>query len=172
MKKIFVLLFLFSLISFAQEERVVVREIESDDDEMGMPMPRGGHGMMMKQLNLSDDQQKQFDKLHDEMEKKQIDLRAKVKSLRVDLKGLFRDDKPDQAKIESKIAEISKLQTEMKLAHIGFWFNVNKLLNAEQQKVWKRHAMMMGREKMNGMMHKPLMKKKMRMMKEPREDDD
>jgi Spy/CpxP family protein refolding chaperone len=128
--------------------------------------------MVMEELNLTDDQQKQFGKLHDEMEKKQIDLRSKVQSLRVDLKGLFRDEKPDQGKIESKINEISKLQNEMKHAHVGFWFSVNKILNADQQKAWKQHAMMMGKGHGKGMMHRPMMKKKFRMMKERMDDDD
>ena len=107
------------------------------------------------------------------MEKKQIELQAKIQSLRVDLRGLFRDEKPNQDKIESKISEISKLQTETKLAHIGMWFSVNKLLTSEQQKMWKEMGMM----HMQGNGQMPMMKHRMKIMKghkehEEKDDDD
>lgn len=174
MKKLLFLFFLFSVISFAQQKEVIVREIDDDDNDGGMMMQRYGHGpgMIVEELNLTDDQQKQFGKLHDEMEKKQIDLRAKIKSLRVDVKGLFREEKPEQGKIESKINEISKLQNEMKLNHLNFWFSVNKILNADQQKIWKQHYLMMGESFGKGVHHRPMMKKKMRMMRERMEEDD
>ena len=142
---------------------------EDDDD-----MPMMDHEMMMKHLKLTDDQKKQIGKLHDDMEKKQIELRSKIQSLRVDLRGLFRDDKPEQGKIESKVSEIGKLQTEMKLTHLGCWFSVGKLLTDDQKKMWKKHGMMMGMERMRGRAPMPMMKHKMRIMKghEEKEDDD
>jgi Spy/CpxP family protein refolding chaperone len=112
---------------------------------LAQPGPSGGgrgcdsQGMcrMEKKLDLNADQQKNFEALRSEMQKKQIDLAAKVKTLRVDLRDLFDNDAPDQNSIEAKMTEISKLQNEMKLNHTDFWFSVNKILTAEQQKVWK-----------------------------------
>ncbi len=171
MKKLLLMLFLIGTFAIAQDKKVVVRVDDGDDDDM--PMPMMDHEMMMRHLDLTDDQQKQVSKLHDDMEKKQIELRSKVQTLRIDLRGLFRDDKPDQGKIESKISEISKLQNEIKLAHTGCWFSVNKLLTADQQKMWKRHARM-GMMQMHGKTPMPMMKHKMRIMKghEDKEDDD
>ena len=174
-------------IAVAQEKKVVVKvdddddtpapfiaqEMMTEDDNADMsPME---HGMMMQHLKLTDDQEKQVGKLHDELEKKQIELSSKMQSMRVDLRGLFRDEKPDQGKIESMISGISKLQTEMKLAHVGFWFSVNKLLTPEQQQKWKHHAMMMGTGQMRGRTPMPMMMKhRMKSMKdhEEKEDDD
>ena len=105
------------------------------------PPPFQGKGICAK-LNLSEDQQKQFDKLQSDMQKKQIDLRSKIQSLRIDIKDMFKEDNPDKGKIESKMNEVTKLQAEMKKNHLDFWFGVNQILKPEQQKIWKDHLMM------------------------------
>lgn len=103
-----------------------------------------GKGAICEKLDLSADQQKQFDKLQSDMQKKRIDTRSKIQSLRIDIKDLFNEDNPDKGKIESKMNEVTKLQSEMKKNHLDFWFGVNKILKPEQQKIWKEHRMMMG----------------------------
>jgi Spy/CpxP family protein refolding chaperone len=105
----------------------------------------------MEKLNLTADQQKQFDKLKSDMEKKQIDLRAKVQQMRLELRDLYNEDSPNKTAIESKMSEVSKLQNDMKMNHVDFWFAVNKILTPEQQKIWKEHQMSMGPMGMKGM---------------------
>ncbi len=105
----------------------------------------------MEKLNLTGDQQKQFDKLKSGMEKKQIDLRAKVQQMHLELRDLYTEDSPNKTAIESKMSEISKLQNDMKMNHVDFWFAVNKILTPEQQKIWKEHRMNMGPMGMKGM---------------------
>ncbi len=97
-----------------------------------------------EKLNLSEDQQKQFDKMQSDMQKKQIDLRSKIQSLHIDIKDIFKDDDPDKGKIESKLNEITKLQTEIRKNHLDFWFGVYKILKPDQRKVWKEHRIMFG----------------------------
>lgn len=140
MKRLMILTLLAASFSIAQPGWT------DENDLAGRPAFRGP--MMMKGLDLKGDQEKQVDALRSEMQKKQIDLRAKVQSLRVDMRNLTGSDSPDKGKIESKLGEISKLQNEMKLNHLDFWFSVNKILTAEQQKIWKEHGRMMG--KMDG----------------------
>jgi Spy/CpxP family protein refolding chaperone len=93
---------------------------------------------LVKKLDLKDDQLVKFKKLRSQLRIEQIDLRAKVQTLRVELRDLFDTQKPDKMAIESKVGEISKLQGELKLKMITFWFDVNSILTAEQQKIWKR----------------------------------
>ena len=138
MKKLLLLLFMSTLVASAQP-----REFGDDDAPAG---PMHGRGEMIKKLDLTADQNKQFDKFHTDMQKKQIDLRAKVQSLRLDIKNLFSEDLPNKSNIESKINEVSTLQTEMKLNHLRFWFDVNNILKPDQQKIWKSHSLMMGNE--------------------------
>jgi len=100
---------------------------------------------MEQKLDLSADQQKQFETFRSDMQKKQIDLSAKIKTLRVEIRDLYGNENPDQKAIESKMSEISRLQNEMKLNHTDFWFSVNKILTPEQKKIWMERGQMDGR---------------------------
>lgn len=144
MKKLLLLMFMAAAIVWAQP-----REFEDDDALTG---PTLGGGRLIENLDLTADQEKQFDKLRTDMQKKQIETSSKIQTARLDIKDLFREDNPDKGKIESKMSEISKLQNEMKMNHIDFWFVVNKILKPEQQKIWKEHRMMMGKGMGNGHM--------------------
>ncbi|MBI5021321.1 MAG: periplasmic heavy metal sensor [Ignavibacteriales bacterium] len=115
-----------------------------NDDDAPFGRPAFGRGMIIEKLELKPDQEKQFESLRSEMQKKQIDIRSNIQTLRIDMRDFMNEDSPSQSKIESKINEISKLQNEMKMNHLNFWFGVNKILTPEQQKIWKNHSMKLG----------------------------
>jgi Spy/CpxP family protein refolding chaperone len=96
------------------------------------------HDRIVRNLDLKDDQKKEFENLSSAMMKQQIDLRSKVAAARVDFRDLTRADKPDKAAITAKLDEITRLQGQMKTNHVQFWFDVNRLLTADQQKTWKK----------------------------------
>ena len=133
MKKIIVLLLFAVTMLFAQDRM-------KDDDDYGMP--HGGRGLK-ERLSLTDDQASQIDQLRSDFQKKNIEVRANIATMRVTLHDLYNDDTPDQLKIEAQITNISKAQNELKLNASGFFFNVNKLLKPEQQTLWKEHFKMM-----------------------------
>jgi protein CpxP len=137
MKNLLVLLILFTTVAMAQPRK------------MGEASPI--RGRLMEKLNLTDDQRKQVDKLHSDLQKKQITLRARIQSARVDVRDAFREDKPDRGKIESKLSDITKAQGEMKTNHVAFWFDVNKILTPEQQKIWKQAPKMLQHGRGEGM---------------------
>ncbi len=138
MKKILFLFVLTTTIAFAQHRRM-------NDDDFGPPM---GRERFIEHLNLSEEQEEQFDNIRSDFQKKNIELRAKVQTMRITLRDLFDEDKPDQGKIESQISDISKVQNEMKLNATSLWFKVNKILKPEQQELWKEHREMMMKERM------------------------
>lgn len=135
MKKLVVILILSTTLSWSQ------RMWTDDDHQLSMR----GHGRIVENLKLTEDQQKQFDKIHTDLEKKQITLRSKLETMQVDLRDLIRSEKPDQGKIESQLSEISKTQNEMKMNRMGRWFGINKILTPEQQNIWKDHPIMIGK---------------------------
>lgn len=156
MARILLALTLMAALATAQPRGMMM-----DDDQPVGPMHT------LKALNLTDDQAKQVDKLKTDMQKERIALRSKVQTMRIDLRQQMDADTPDRAKIESMMQDIGKLQTEMKLKRNAFWFDVNKLLTADQQKVWKEHrgmAMREGRMGKKGMMHGRGMKRGRGMM--------
>ncbi|RPI04450.1 MAG: periplasmic heavy metal sensor [Ignavibacteriae bacterium] len=92
----------------------------------------------MEKLNLTDEQKKEVEKIHADAEKQAIAQKAKGETARVDLQQLLKADVPDKSAIEKKINDISDQQAQMKMIRVNSWFAINKLLNPEQQKTWKK----------------------------------
>ena len=112
---------------------------------------------IFKQLNLTESQQTQMQKLRIQLMKKQSQLRSKVQTLRLDTKELFLAEKVDRSALEKNVKAIGDVQEQMKLTLVDHWFEVNTMLTPEQQLVWKKHALVLGdqmREKMKTRGHK------------------
>jgi len=92
----------------------------------------------MGKLNLTDEQKKDVDKIHFDAEKQTIAQKAKVETARVELQQVLKADAPDKSAIEKKINEIASLMVQLHMIKVNSWFAVNKLLNPEQQKTWKK----------------------------------
>jgi Spy/CpxP family protein refolding chaperone len=92
----------------------------------------------MGKLNLTDEQKKDVEKIHFDAEKQTIAQKAKVETARVELQQILKADIPDKSAIEKKINEMANLKVQMHMIKINSWFAVNKLLNPEQQKTWKK----------------------------------
>jgi Spy/CpxP family protein refolding chaperone len=103
-------------------------------------------GRIAEELKLTDEQKKEFAKLRTGLEKNAITTRSKIQLARVDLRQMYAEAKPDRSKIEEKAREIGKLETDLKLARTGFWFDVNNILTDEQKAEWKKLPGMIGRE--------------------------
>lgn len=121
-----------------------------EDDDMDFDFPQMMH--KMNKLNLTDEQKKQFDKLRFDIQKRQTDAQAKVKTAGIELKELFSADKLDRTAIEKKMKEIADLRLKLRLNHLDHWFAVNKILDEKQQKIWKEKLERRGGPGMKGMM--------------------
>jgi Spy/CpxP family protein refolding chaperone len=102
------------------------------------PAEGKGPRKFIEQLKLSEEQKKDFDKIHVDMEKQEIAQKAKNETARVELRQLFKADNPDKSAIEKKMNEIADLEVQMHMIKINSWFDINKLLTPEQQKTWKK----------------------------------
>lgn len=133
---------------------------------------------LIEEMKLNDDQKKEVQKLHFDVQKQMITQMSKIGTARVDLQQLLKADNPDRAAIEKKITEISQLAAQTGTMMLGQWFAVNKLLNPEQQKTWKkaldlRGMMGRGMRMREGFRRGPQPMMHERMMKfEKRMDDD
>jgi len=114
-----------------------------------MPQSRENvRGRILRELKLTDEQQKSIESLRFEMRKKSVEQQAGLKTARLELAELFKADQPNQSAIEKKVGEISQLQSQQRLLLVDHWFAVNKLLTPEQQKIWKKaSAQMMAQRK-------------------------
>ena len=99
---------------------------------------------MLEQLNLTDQQKGEMQKLRVEMEKQSVQTGAKIHLARIEMRELFTADKPDRGAIEKRMKEVSDLEFQMKLDRLNHMFAVNALLTPEQQKIWKQHMGSLG----------------------------
>lgn len=92
---------------------------------------------LLGRLNLNDQQKKQIEQMRFDMQKQLVGVRAKMQMARLDLHQLLAVDNPDKAAIEAKMGEISQIALQVHSTRLNQWFEVNKILNPDQQKVWK-----------------------------------
>jgi Spy/CpxP family protein refolding chaperone len=121
-----------------------------------------GHGKMIKELKLTDQQQEQFDKITFDTQKKMIDLKAKVATSKLELRRILDAESIDKSAIEKKMNEVAVNEVAIRMNHINSWIEINKILTPDQQKIWKKalasrpeqmkQKMMMKQNKMHGQM--------------------
>lgn len=92
-----------------------------------------------QKLNLTDAQQEQFQKISFDTKKKQIDLRAKLETAKLELRRLMVADDVDKSAIEKKLNDVASARTALKMNRINGWIEKNKVLTPEQQKIWRTH---------------------------------
>ena len=97
---------------------------------------------IMEELKLNDSQKEQFEKIKFETEKKNIDLKARIETSKLELHRLLTSDNPDKATIEKKFNDVAAIEVSMKMNLYNSWTDCNKILNPDQQKVWKKVLMM------------------------------
>ena len=109
----------------------------------------------LKELNLSDTQKEQFQKISFDTQKKQIELKAKLETAKLELRRLMTADAIDKSAIEKKMNEVATSHVALRMNHLNSWMEKNKVLNPEQQKLWKKHLANHPGKKRNKMMHPP-----------------
>ncbi len=126
----------------------------------------GTERMMLKDLNVTDAQKEQFEKIEFDTQKKTIELGAKLATLKLEMNRLMSADQLDKAAIEKKMNEMASQSIALRMNHLNAWSEKNKLLNADQQKIWKKMLIQRIRQMQNGegegMMHENMMGRGMR----------
>lgn len=119
----------------------------------GMEMPMGGGSGILarlgdlldnpefiEQIGLTDAQVEKLKSLRSNTMKAQIRAEADIKILRLELDDLLDQDKPDLKKIDAKIDEIGKKETEMKKTMIHAMLDGKAVLTDEQLAKLKKMA--------------------------------
>ncbi len=88
----------------------------------------------LEELGLSDAQKSQIHQALLDTRKKNIDVEAKLKLAGIELHELMRAEAPDQAKINVKIGEVSRLRETLMRNRIETRLAVQKILTPEQRK--------------------------------------
>jgi Spy/CpxP family protein refolding chaperone len=83
-------------------------------------------------LNLSAEQQKGFDKLHQGCWKECAPLGNRIEQKQVELKGALLEPKPDAGKARKMLKEISELQLQLDEKRLSCQLEARKILTPEQ----------------------------------------
>jgi Spy/CpxP family protein refolding chaperone len=102
------------------------------------PAKGKGPDKFIEQLKLSEEQKKDYEKIHVDMKKQEIAQKAKNETARFELRQLLKADNPDKSAIEKKLNEVAEIEVQKHMIRINSWFDINKLLTQEQQKIWKK----------------------------------
>ncbi|HEX2865993.1 MAG TPA: Spy/CpxP family protein refolding chaperone [Ignavibacteriales bacterium] len=129
-----------------------------------------GRQKFLQELNLTQDQKDQIQKLRTEHQKQMVDLRSEIAKTRIDIKSQFTGNNPDESKILDLTKKVSGIQADMKASAIKNWFQIYNLLNDQQKATFRKMAPMlhegmgkgmMGHGRARGMMGKGMMGKGM-----------
>ncbi|MCX6148974.1 MAG: periplasmic heavy metal sensor [Ignavibacteriales bacterium] len=125
--------------------------ITAQQHKRGKDLPGAKH--LLKELNLTDQQKDDFDKLRSEHQKKAIDLKAEIQKLHVEMKDQLREKNINEEQILSLSKKVSELQAQLKESAIKMWLQSYKLLDDKQKEMWKQQGPMLG-ERMGMMRQK------------------
>jgi Spy/CpxP family protein refolding chaperone len=98
-----------------------------------------GH-ILSKDLNLTDTQKDQIDKLRYEHKKEVTDLRYEIKKNRIEIEELLKSSNLDENKIRSYVDKNSDLQAKIKKSALNLWFKTYNLLDDKQKETWRKES--------------------------------
>jgi Spy/CpxP family protein refolding chaperone len=133
MRKFFVALLVATFVSAG----ATLAQENPPDPPRRAPMPGMGKPDIFAKLKLSDEQKEQMKNIRFETQKKEIELRSNLALSRLELGRLVMSETPDKAAIEKKMNEVVANEASLKMNKLNGWFEANKNLTPEQQKVWR-----------------------------------
>ncbi len=133
MNKLFVALLVATFVSAGS----TLAQENPPDPPKHAPMHGMGKHDIVGKLNLSDEQKEQMKNIRFETQKKEIELRSKLALSRLELGRLVMSETPDKAAIEKKMNEVAANESSLKMNKLNGWFEANKNLTPEQQKIWR-----------------------------------
>ncbi len=120
----------------------------------------GHHAPFLTALKLTDKQKTEVRNVWFNLMQQQIDVRANLEHARLDFHEQASATTPDQNALNADIKKMADLKAQLQQNKLNAWFEVNKLLTPEQQKIWQKvlehpmffqaRAKMMLRERFGG----------------------
>ncbi len=117
------------------------------------------HKSKFEKLNLTEKQKEDFDKIRFSHEETTIDLTAKLKKNRLELKKMIGEKSIDGNELMKITEKGNNLRSELVTSKTKMWLEVYKILDDSQKEVWVKHFKMMG-EKNNREKNKRFLEKR------------
>lgn len=133
--------------------------IAQPGERMKRMQDAGGRPFLAK-LNLTPEQEKQFNEITFDHQKKVIELKSQIQKNRLELRKMMAEKNFDEKKLLDLTGANSKLQSDIKESGVKRWIAINKILNEEQKEIWSKHFGMGGKRDGNRGMIKERMKER------------
>ena len=95
-------------------------------------------GDLIEALDLTEVQESQIKDLRFSHEKQMINLQAKVKTEKLNLRELKQADEPNKKKIYAQIEKVSNARVEVDKARVDHQLAMRKVLTEEQYKIFRK----------------------------------
>ena len=105
----------------------------------GDGMPGFGH-RLQGTLDLTDEQRRKADAIHDDLEKSQWDLGGEMQAARAEMRELMQSEPRDRAKLEASFRRMSDLRQQQFAARLDAQERLDTLLTPEQRKAARRYG--------------------------------
>jgi len=94
-----------------------------------------GHGaMMLKDLDLTPEQQKKVEIIHEKQARLMVQAQADLRIATMDMQQLMRAEAPDKAKIDAQIDKLAQMRAGMQKSRTATLLEVRALLTPDQLK--------------------------------------
>jgi Spy/CpxP family protein refolding chaperone len=121
---------------------------------------RPGIVAMADEIGLTSEQQTKLRQSRLATKRETIELGAKLRILRLELRELLQADQPDQKAVQAKVKEIGELRTKIELARINGRLAARSVLTAEQREkikeLRKRHLRQRFDRRLRERPHRPM----------------
>ncbi|MBK7103932.1 MAG: Spy/CpxP family protein refolding chaperone [Ignavibacteriae bacterium] len=128
MKKLFMFVVLSAFVLIQSQNLFAQKQKNIKDNFLGI-----------KKLNLTEEQKKKFDQIQFNQEEKIIDLQAKLKMNRLEIKKLFNSENFSENEFVSLTQNAGKLRNDLSDLRTKMWLDVYKILDKAQKEDWKKH---------------------------------
>ena len=89
---------------------------------------------LVQKLNLSDEQVKKLDKIAQERQIQDVDLRADLRKQEIALESQMEKDPPDEAQVLAQVDKVTQARANLEKSHVEMMLAVRHVLTAEQAK--------------------------------------
>ncbi|GAB4114533.1 MAG: hypothetical protein Kow00103_08360 [Candidatus Caldatribacteriota bacterium] len=92
-----------------------------------------GIRQLIKSLNLSEEQQKEIEKILFNFQKENIELQSKIKILNLEIKEISLQPQAKLEDVQEMLKEVANLEAELKGKRLEVYFKIRDLLTPEQK---------------------------------------
>ena len=103
-----------------------------------------------EQLNLDDNQEKQFNDLHFDHAQQVIDMKAEMQKNKLAIKKMMTNNEVAESRLRELTSANNDIRGKIHSSKVDMWLDIYKMLNKDQQEIWTKHYAHMGDGRRDG----------------------